>query len=509
MKVAIGVCARNEEACIIQTLDSILVSAARIENLDWSLFVCANGCTDTTVDLVRSWWKGNPGCKGTLVVLDQANLVEAQREIVNISKAAGYSSIIFFDADVVVDPLCIGALLNAAQADEVQAVYAVSVPITRDKRTLIERALNQYDLSSSVFTERKHLHGRGFLIKDWYIPMTSPKLVADDMYLSFSLLKKYGPQSIKKVPSAKVYFRQIISFTDFYKAYRRRSIELNKCLALFPEFKLLPADQINRRILWKKLFSESSRRLLLWFVLFFFKLVSRIRYAFEKNISEEWIPTDTSKRTKYRPILVLVEGLDCSGKKTVSRILQQKFLDAGISCRVNKGPLNSRGYRALSRLVSLYPFPNVIRSLVYSLEGIGEKEWFRYFSTQVVVQISSPYRNWAYAHCNKSHLRIFISQKIKRFIAHYDFIFFLTAPYGIRLQRHAAQVSSGENPDHIEKRFFGEQKFNEMEFILKNLFKVSNPIDAEFDSSIQSSVAIATDIFSRVVIKIPKTSDIV
>ena len=95
------------------------------------------------------------------------------------------------------------------------------------------------------------------------------------------------------------------------------------------------------------------------------------------------------------------------------------FIQAGIPCRINTGPLNSKAYRFLSRLVSVYRFPNFLRSIVYSFDGVGEKYWYKNFQSHVVIQISSPYRNWAYAYANNSRLRVFLIkyvQKIYHFV---------------------------------------------------------------------------------------------
>ena len=498
MRIAIGICARNEEVCIIQTLDSIFVSVSRADASEWRLFVCANGCTDNTINLVKGWQTNHPQVSSELLILKHPNLVDAQREIVTASSKSGITTTLFFDADIIIDPDCIAELLGAAKDSAVKAAYAVSVPLKNKNEGLITMVLNQYDLTPTIFTERKHLHGRAFLIKNWGIPDTRPKLVADDIYLSFSLLKEFGPQSIRRVLSAKVSFGQIVSYDDFYRAYKRRRRELEKCLGLFPEFKSLPKDQINRRVLWGRLLSEPFDRLMLWVFLFSLRIVSSIRYAIEKTSSEQWMPTDTSKRNEGRPLLILLEGLDCSGKKTVARLLQQRFIDAGISCRLNRGSLSSKSYRFLSGIVSMHSFPNPIRSLVYSLEGIGEKKWYKHFFTQTVIQISSPYRNWAYAYCNKSRWRIFISKMIRKNLAHYDFVFYLTTPYKTRVSRHRLQVLRGENPDAVGKRFFGEQKFIEMENILKELVYKENPIEKEFNTASQDAESITDEIFLSV-----------
>ena len=383
----------------------------------------------------------------------------------------------------------------AARPDSAKAVYAVSVPIQREKQTLIESALNQYDLTPTIFSPRKHLHGRAFLIKDWNIPDTNPSLLADDIFLSFDLLKKYGPRSIVKADNARVHFHQISSYKDFYNAYCRRKNEIRKCMTLFAHFQSLPSDQVNKHILWGKLAHESFRRDFFWTVLFTARFIAKINFFLDSlRVSPditEWKPTLSSKKTVEKPVLILIEGLDCSGKKTIAKSLQGMFIQAGIPCNINMGPLNSKTYRFLSRLVSVYQFPNFLRSIVYSFEGVGEKYWYKNFQSHVVIQISSPYRNWAYAYANNSRLRVFLIKYIRKYITLYDQVCYLTAPYEVRLQRHNAQIALGQNRDRAQVRFTSEEKFMKMERILKKLLAEAGYIINEFDTSIHNPEDIA------------------
>ncbi|MEK9182040.1 MAG: glycosyltransferase [Patescibacteria group bacterium] len=506
MKLGIGICARNEESSIIPMLDSVRDSAQNTSTLsEWHLFVCANGCTDNTLPLLKIWIQANPQVKTMLIEFEKANLVEGQREIVKYAKREGITSIIFFDADVIVEKECVSELLLAARSDSAKAVYAVSVPIQREKQTLLESALNQYDLTPTIFSPRKHLHGRAFLIKDWNIPDTNPSLLADDIFLSFDLLKKYGPRSIVKADNARVHFHQISSYKDFYNAYCRRKNEIRKCMTLFAHFQSLPSDQVNKHILWGKLAHESFRRDFFWTVLFTARFIAKINFFLDSlRVSPditEWKPTLSSKKTVEKPVLILIEGLDCSGKKTIAKSLQGMFIQAGIPCNINMGPLNSKTYRFLSRLVSVYQFPNFLRSIVYSFEGVGEKYWYKNFQSHVVIQISSPYRNWAYAYANNSRLRVFLIKYVQKYITLYDQVCYLTAPYEVRLQRHNAQVALGQNRDRAQDRFANEEKFMKMEYILKKLLIEGGYIINEFDTSIHNPEDIAKRLFEDYKIK--------
>lgn len=301
MKVGLGICARNEEVGIVATLASVVDSVCSVDfPLNWQLIVCANGCTDRTTALVKQWVMNNRHLPVSLESLETASLVEAQRVIATRLKNSGSDLLAFFDADILVDRECVSALIRLASDDSVKAAYAVSVPISGARQTAVEKALNQYDSDHTIFSERRHIHGRAFLIKEWEIPATNPPLLADDIYLSCDLLYRYGPQSIVVSPKAKVYFYQIRSVADFYSAYKRRNTELRKCLRLFPHFRSLPTEQLNRRLRWNTLVQESLSRGFHWIVLLMLRRYSQLRIFIEGFFTEschiEWVPTKTSKK---------------------------------------------------------------------------------------------------------------------------------------------------------------------------------------------------------------------
>jgi glycosyltransferase involved in cell wall biosynthesis len=302
MKIGIGICAHNEEAGIISTVTSVVTSVQSVAYpLDWELIVCANGCIDRTPELIRSWLSDNRGLPVSLILLDPANLVEAQRLIATRLKERHSDMLAFFDADIVVDVGCIPALLRAASADSIKAAYATSVPISNVRPTIIEKTLNQYDSSNTIFSKRKHLHGRAFLIKEWSIPATTHQLLADDIYLSCDLLYRFGPHAIVASPDALVYFHQISSIADFYRAYKRRTTELAKCLRLFPHFKSLPPEQINRRLHLSQLLNKSLSQSYYWIIFLLLRKYFRLKLLIESSLADQpstkWDITKTTKKT--------------------------------------------------------------------------------------------------------------------------------------------------------------------------------------------------------------------
>ncbi len=87
---------------------------------------------------------------------------------------------------------------------------------------------------------------------------------------------------------------------------------------------------------------------------------------------------------------------------------------------------------------------------------------------------------------------------IKNKIPKYDLIWYLTAPYNTRLERHESQVKNKENPDGIKVRFPGKIFFNNMESILKKLLNAQNKIEGEFDTTVLSYEEIVVHINDKI-----------
>ena len=314
MKIIIGVCVKNEESLIIPMLKSLVTSCQILpSDIKPYLIICANGCQDQTIPLIKSWQASNLYFPSELYVLEKGNLVEAQRLIINKSKENEVENTIFLDADIIVDKNFMIEMINNSYDKDTIVFYASSIPRENSKKNLIAIILNLYDLyGENVFSVHKYLHGRAFLIKTnyWKIPKTIPAFIADDIYLSFFLLDKYGENSIKNIKTAKVYFYQISNFRDFYHSFRRIQIEIEKCFVFNPDFQNLPKEQINRKFLWKNLLNESFTNILLWLMLLLLRKTSQILYKLESLFSpqkEQWIATSTTKNfiKEEKPILIL------------------------------------------------------------------------------------------------------------------------------------------------------------------------------------------------------------
>src|SRR3989338_3874107 len=104
MKIAIGICARNEESSIISMLDSLMLSISNdSSDTEFRIFFCANGCNDQTVPLIQSWQIKNSSMHSDLFIVNEANLIESQRVIVSKARELRFEGIIFLDADIILD----------------------------------------------------------------------------------------------------------------------------------------------------------------------------------------------------------------------------------------------------------------------------------------------------------------------------------------------------------------------------------------------------------------------
>lgn len=501
--ISIGVCAKNEYRTISRTLDSVLVAARKL-GFSWEVLICINGSTDSTDAVVKKWADRNPDANIRIFNQNIGNLVEAQREII-ANKKESSSPTIFVDADVLVDPDCFVHLAAAVQDPRTLVAYAVSKPQNQSQSTtLIEKTLNLYDSERTIFSPRRHLHGRTFIIKKWHIPSVNPPLLVDDIFLSLNIQKENGAEAITKVPRAIVYAQQIRHWGDYYKVYKRRFVEIRKCLMLFPGFKSLPPEYVNRRIQVKTLLKSTPKELFLWCVLFFIRFAAKVKLKVDLFVHpvlrEQWEQPISTKRLRQIPLVVLFEGVDCSGKKTAARSAAEFLRDHGVCVEISIGPLSGSWYAAFSRFVSLHRCPNFLRSIVYAFDGVGDKRGALRFNSDVILQISSPLRGWAYSEATKNRLRMVLSSFVVRnFLAKYDQVWYLTAPYTIRKARHKNQVAAGENPDQEKRRFRNEAFFVEYENSLVSKLQSTTGILEIIDSSVYSSRDIGEKIGNAII----------
>lgn len=245
--IPIGVTARNEARNILILLDSLRTAIARAESqLDcrYELHVVLNDNRDHTADLLAN-------CPGIQVWHTYGGLVEAQRALAQAHPAAPF--IVFSDADIRVGR---EALLEVSRVlltePAVEVAYAGKYPIRPRRSTPLAKALYLYNLREGYQTARHYFNGQFFAIRHWSIPTVSEvtfdksadnrflNLAAgiriDDIYLSRTLLSRYGPDAIRCVPAG-IEYRPPETLQGMFRKYQRMVLEIERLHHFFPETK--------------------------------------------------------------------------------------------------------------------------------------------------------------------------------------------------------------------------------------------------------------------------------
>ena len=253
--------------------------------------------------------------------------------------------------------------------------------------------------------------------------------------------------------------------------------------------------------MWDRVFNESPRRLTLWLLWLTVRALFAFRWAVEKRRQSHstqpvWEVCVTSKRLRTRPFFVLLEGWDCAGKKTVARELARLLETSGVSACVHVGPLGAGVLNGMTRLVSRRRFPAWVRSLVYAFDGCGDR--LDGVDAQVLIQVSSPIRGWAYALVHGQRWRLCLARRIRARMARYDQIWMLTAPLAVRRARHYIQSAAGINADCIEERFPSEQTARRLDDrLLEELQRTGSFVGLE-DTSIANPQDVSTRIANSI-----------
>lgn len=160
-------------------------------------------------------------------------------------------------------------------------------------------------------------------------------------------------------------------------------------------------------------------------------------------------------------VLYLIEGLDCSGKKTTARRVESWFKMQGYSVRICIGPLFAPLQRLDDFLVSLtyksVPKPLLmLRKKLYLYAPIlDDTLWRPNRDADIVLKVSSSYRTWARAVVEGDTTMSGFFEKHRRSLVRYSGAAVLETAFDERLRRHREMFASGLTQKTEEKRFFG------------------------------------------------------
>lgn len=243
--IPLVVAAKNEERTLGPCLDSLREAAALAEQrlgVRFELVVVLDDCSDGTEAVARA--------RGVRTLVSSGGKVEAQRR--GLVVGAPYH--VFSDADIVVARETLAALAGVMRdCPEVEVACPPRVPLPPVRRDTLARALHVYNARRGFSAQRTWFSGKLFAIRRWHVPTREelgPRLAGwpkdrfyqvhrgmrvDDVYLSRTVVLRYGPGAIREVGQGAVYFRAPETLRGMYRYYRRMRMELERMDRLFPE----------------------------------------------------------------------------------------------------------------------------------------------------------------------------------------------------------------------------------------------------------------------------------
>jgi hypothetical protein len=243
--IPLVVCAKNEATMLGACLDSLAAAAAFAETrlpLTFARLVVLDDTYDKSTPIAVS--------RGFTVVRARGGKIEAQR--MGARQPAPFR--IFSDADIVVAPDTLHALCALMLAQPaLQVATPPKQPVPPRASTRLARAIFDYNRHEGYARRHTWFSGKLFAIRDWQVPTpaqlvpriaAAPRdrfldlargLVADDVYLSRSIVARHGPAAIARAPGGMVWFRAPETWRGMYDYFRRMQREIARVDALFPE----------------------------------------------------------------------------------------------------------------------------------------------------------------------------------------------------------------------------------------------------------------------------------
>lgn len=178
-------------------------------------------------------------------------------------------------------------------------------------------------------------------------------------------------------------------------------------------------------------------------------------------------------------VLYLIEGLDCSGKKTEAMRVEKWFTTQGYSVRICIGPLFAPFQRLDNFLVSL-TYRRAPKTLLYLRKKLylfapvlDAVFWRPSRDADIVIKVSSNYRTWARAVVEGDASMNRFYEKHRQSYVKYSGAVVLNAAFDERLRRHREMFDRGLTQKTEEKRFFGRNKvlFDKWNTVMINLMK--------------------------------------
>jgi len=271
MRLIIGLPIRNEENTIKELLyslrSSLIFCQKNSEDFSFDLYACLNNCTDNTLAKIREFERES-GMHFRIITTKIPGKLNAINMILRASKKFWEENqILFFcDADILLEHSCLSNLITNSylRKQDLQIVYAESLPILRDKSFIYKLKKYHYHYRSKIFKENWYFNAKSFAfnrkiaelfltveeeinLKKSGITLDPPFI--DDALMSRIVQYRYGDGHIHKVASACISYMTPDNVFDMLKEQVRIKYEFYKIKRYFPELAYLNKKKNYR---WKR-----------------------------------------------------------------------------------------------------------------------------------------------------------------------------------------------------------------------------------------------------------------
>ena len=329
--LVIGLPIRNEAARLPGFLASLSENIAMLKaaGRKTSIIACINGTTDHSEAIIDAWnARQTDKAFRIKVIKSSPGKFTAVREI---AKYANEAALAFVDVDIVMAPDCLLQLSSHLDANPLTHIaYANGEPVIPsdipDTPFLITQ--RDYYAARKALPKRNFLHGRTFMMRsnavliedlcvedrviDFVLGSGDSKKaasmsrilklmdgpLADDIYVSYAILKRYGVGSIRQVDNACVKYTPSLTKVDFWRYCRRMELEKLRLACLFPDFGDIEKTTMNRDMSGKKVITTMrvsgslEKRA---------NLAAAVKTLAKENpiglaqLTEVWVPTSSTK----------------------------------------------------------------------------------------------------------------------------------------------------------------------------------------------------------------------
>jgi hypothetical protein len=197
-----------------------------------------------------------------------------------------------------------------------------------------------------------------------------------------------------------------------------------------------------------------------------------------------------------------VEGLDCSGKKTITRLVDDLLGQQGLQPQIVIGPLIGGALGRLDARLANLTGPvrrggatDLLRRGLYVTEPVIDRMARRPLGTPVL-KVSTHFRAWARAELENDHRMARLYSATSPAHVRFAGATLLHTDFPVRLERHRADAEAGRTAKDAARRFFGPDAdaFARWHDALDRLMTAHVPHVLRLDSTTTDPAELATRI---------------